>query len=653
MARAAALTFFGGKGGVGKTTCAAAYALCRAEAGRRVLVISTDPAHSLGDALGQELTGAPRRVRTARGSLHAAELDAPAALTRWLDRRRATLRLIAERGTYFDREDVEAFLDLSLPGVDELIALLELRRLAGSGRYDEVVVDTAPTGHTLRLLAMPRALRGLATVFDQMQEKHRVVAESLGGAAARDMADALIEELLEQGEALEAALRDESSTRFRWVSLPELLSVAETRDGLEALAAAHIPVADVVVNRLTPSPGGPCALCSARRRLEAEAIRALRPLAGRRTLRLLPALEDEPRGLSSLRPLGRRLLSSGASSSSPVARGGGARALTRAAAAPRASGVPTAWGALRLLFFGGKGGVGKSTCAAAAALALAHARPRRPVLLLSTDPARRISDVLEMKVTEMPAPVRGGPRNLQVQEIDAGAAFARERERYRAAVDDLFEGLRAGSRLDPVYDRAILEDLIDLAPPGLDEVFAMLAVMDALPAGPLLVVDTAPTGHALRLLEMPQVAREWVQALMRMTLKYQQLVGLGRLAEDLLALSRRLGVLQRALADPAQTRFIAVTRAADLPRRETVRLLEALGRLGVPTGELIVNALTPPGCARCTSRAEAEREEMDRLLHACGALRRSPCPAIVAPVCAPPPRGAAALRRFGQSWDRR
>lgn len=651
MARAAALTFFGGKGGVGKTTCAAAYALRRAESGRRILVVSTDPAHSLGDALGQTLRAQPRPVRTARGSLRAAELDAAAALARWLNDRRATLRLIADRGTYFDREDVESFLDLSLPGVDELIALLELRRLGGSGRYDEVVVDTAPTGHTLRLLAMPRTFRNLASVLDQMQEKHRVVAESLGGAAAGDVADALIEELQREGEALEAALRDEQATRFTWVSLPEALSVGETRDGLRALEAAGIPVAELVVNRLTPPPDGPCALCSGRRRLEAEAVQALRPLAGRRPLRFLPALEEEPRGVAALRPLGQRLLSAGTGASLVArTRGAGARS---SPPLPRAEGVPAEWGKLRLLMFGGKGGVGKSTCAAAAALALALARPRRRVLLLSTDPARRTSDVLRMDVTDRPVRVKGGPPNLQVQEIDADAAFVRERERYRQAVTDLFEGLRGDSRLDPVYDRAILEDLIDLAPPGLDEVFATVAVMDAFQAWPLVVNDTAPTGHALRLLEMPQLAREWVHALMRMVLKYQRLVGLGRLAEELLDVSRRLSALQSLLTDPSRTRFITVTRAAQLPRQETQRLLAALGRLEVPTGGLIVNALTPEGCKRCRRQARVERRETAAVFQACDALRGSPCPAILAPACAPPPRGAAALRRFGQSWGRR
>src|SRR5690349_972954 len=121
--------FFGGKGGVGKTTCAAAAALASAERGLSVLAVSTDPAHSLADALACPLSARPRRVRTRRGRLRAALLDADRALARWLRARQAAFRTIASRGTYLDDEDIDQFLGLSLPGVDELAGLIELERL--------------------------------------------------------------------------------------------------------------------------------------------------------------------------------------------------------------------------------------------------------------------------------------------------------------------------------------------------------------------------------------------------------------------------------------------------------------------------------------------------------------------------------------------
>src|SRR5207244_12850717 len=173
-------SFFAGKGGTGKTTCAAAAAVAHAERGHRVAVISTDPAHSLGDALGRRLGPAPRRVPTRAGRLDAVELDAGRALARWLGHRRPTLRTIAERGTYLDDEDLERLLRLSFPGVDELMALVELGRLARRGAWDVVVVDTAPTGHTLRLLAVPQPLQRIAAGLDELHANHTLLPHRLG-----------------------------------------------------------------------------------------------------------------------------------------------------------------------------------------------------------------------------------------------------------------------------------------------------------------------------------------------------------------------------------------------------------------------------------------------------------------------------------------
>src|SRR5688572_7640252 len=112
------LTFVGGKGGVGKTTCSAAYAIHAADTGRRLRLVSTDPAHSRGDALDVKLSAKPRRIPVRRGELHAVELDADRALRAWVEERRRALRAVVENGTYLDEQDVDAFLGLSLPGVD-------------------------------------------------------------------------------------------------------------------------------------------------------------------------------------------------------------------------------------------------------------------------------------------------------------------------------------------------------------------------------------------------------------------------------------------------------------------------------------------------------------------------------------------------------
>ena len=146
------LLLFGGKGGVGKTSCATATALQLAGDSPQTafLLVSTDPAHSVKDSL----AGAQPPP-----NLQVIELDARECLAAFKRQHGPKLYAIASRGTFLDHYDISRFLDLSLPGLDELMAWLEIAAWAAARRYQAIVVDTAPTGHTLRLLAMPALLR--------------------------------------------------------------------------------------------------------------------------------------------------------------------------------------------------------------------------------------------------------------------------------------------------------------------------------------------------------------------------------------------------------------------------------------------------------------------------------------------------------------
>jgi arsenite-transporting ATPase len=639
-----AFRFFAGKGGVGKTTLAAASALA---GGAGALLVSTDPAHSLADVL---LSPVGPRVRPARAGLPATlELDAGGALRRWLAPRRAVLRLVAERGTWLAGSDLDALLDASLPGLGDLIALLELRRLAEDGRFTRVVVDTAPTGHTLRLLEMPSALAQLAVVLDDMQAKHRALGLALAGRHRPDAADALVAEMAQQAEEMAALLRDPARVAFTWVLDAEELALDEARDGVRTLRARGMAVDEVAVNRLTPPPPSPCRLCDGRRRAEAEVLRRVRRELGPATLRTVAAREQEPRGPRALGSVGRELR-----------RAARPTAASRRATGPRRRGplpAPPAWPALlappgrRLLLFGGKGGAGKTSAAAAAALELA--RGGRRVLLLSTDPAHSLADALDVPLGDAETGV-AGVRGLRAREIDAARAYDARRERYRALVDGVFDAWRGEAAMDATYDRAITRDLLDMAPPGIDELFALdaltVAASDAPEAPELVVVDTAPTAHALRLLAMPEAVAAWLRTFLRV-LQRDRLAGhVPALASELVQLSRQVRRLLELMHDRERTAFAVVTRPSALGRAETKRLLAGLRAVQVPVAALIVNGLTLAGgrgqpCARCRRVAAREARAL-RELRGAGRWRT----ALAAPLVPTPPRGLPALREWAAQW---
>ena len=394
---------------------------------------------------------------------------------------------------------------------------------------------------------------------------------------------------------------------------------------------------ELVVNRVTPPAPEPCATCDARRAEEARVVKEVEAAFPGLPVRFVPAAEREPRGRAALLRLFAAVPPPLATATPPPSL----------PSLPHPETLPLldrlAPPGTRLLLFAGKGGTGKTTCAAAAALLLAERDPARPVLLLSTDPAHSLADVLDAPLDDSERAVPGASRNLRARELDAPARYRSWRWRLQSGLDDLL-----GAEL--ALDRAVIEGLLEIDPPGLDELVAILDLADLAEGDGerLVVLDTAPTGHALRLLEMPTLALAWDHALLAILLKYREVLGLGELAAELVELARGLKRLQAVLADPARTRCVAVARAAELPRRETGRLLAALAGIGVAAPAVLVNALTPrAGCARCRRAAAAER----RQLAALGRELPAGAAMIRAPAAFPPPRGAAPLAAWGRSWS--
>ena len=292
-----------------------------------------------------------------------------------------------------------------------------------------------------------------------------------------------------------------------------------------------------------------------------------------------------------------------------------------------------------LTIVGGKGGVGKTTVACALAIATADAG-LGPVLLVSTDPAPSIADALGERDASWiwahdERPVAGVP-GLVTRQIDATEAFARFREEYRARIDALFDAVLARG-VDVAHDRAILRDLLSLAPPGVDELYALSILGETLAVGRFvrIIVDPAPTGHLLRLLEMPALALDWSHRLMRLMLKYREIGGLADAAQELLEFARRTRALDALLRDPARSGAVLVTLDEHVVRRESARLARELRARGTDLIGVIWNRVDP---AKVESVVPLPAEP--------------PVSQFLAAATMPAPVGVEGLRRWSDTWHR-
>jgi arsenite-transporting ATPase len=264
------IVLFGGKGGVGKTTMAAASALRSAGAGHETLVVSTDPAHSLADTFETDLDGDPTEVRP---HLWAVELDPQTGVDRYEALFSELAATLGEAGIRLDDEDVAALFSAGVtPGSDELAALEALATYLDDDRWDLVVFDTAPTGHTLRLLDLPEVLdRGMATAID----------------------------LRERLERVGAALRDPDRTTFRVVTVPETMALRETERLVARLREFDIPVSTVVVNKVIEDAGD-CERCRANQAVQTETLDELRGALPELAVWTVPDEPGEVVGLDAL-----------------------------------------------------------------------------------------------------------------------------------------------------------------------------------------------------------------------------------------------------------------------------------------------------------------------------------------------------------------
>jgi arsenite-transporting ATPase len=224
----------GGKGGAGKTTISIAAALHLAKS-RPVILFTTDPASNLADIL--------------HGELRTESVDASALYGRFLDRNLESFLELGDRGTYLDKDELRRFFELSLPGVDELMAWMRIGELVEENPDATIVVDTAPTGHTLRMLSSADHFRQFAEALDSMQAKHRGMVRQFTRRNVRDAMDAFIEQFETDARRRRELLTDPARAAFVAVTLSEPWVVEQTERLVREVREDGIDVPFVVLNR--------------------------------------------------------------------------------------------------------------------------------------------------------------------------------------------------------------------------------------------------------------------------------------------------------------------------------------------------------------------------------------------------------------------
>jgi len=322
------IVFVGGKGGVGKTTTAAAVALHLADSGRRCLVVSTDPAHSLGDVFDVGIGGKPRALAP---NLQGLELDPDARLDEYLSEVKRSMRSLVHPDM-FHEVDRQIELARTSPGTEEAAMLERMSELmiADGADYDVVVFDTAPTGQTIRLLSLPEIMAAWTDGLIRHRERSDEMGNVLSRFAksARPKGDDLSHfdqhasegggddrfapvraSLLRRRQLFHRArhlLLDEKVTSFVLVLIPERLPVLETARAVEALKRFHVPVSGLVVNRILPQgPLGP--FLEERRRQESEYLAQIESkFEGLPRVRV-PMFAKDVGGIEALREVARHV----------------------------------------------------------------------------------------------------------------------------------------------------------------------------------------------------------------------------------------------------------------------------------------------------------------------------------------------------------
>lgn len=639
------LAFFIGKGGVGKTTISSAYAAQYAaqHPRKKVLLLSTDPAHNLADIFEIKLGDKPQKARS-KGRLYLWQINAEKHFQAFLRPYREALLDLIESGTIFTRAEIEPLLETTLPGMAEVSALIAIDELLAAEKYDAIVVDTAPIGHTLRMFELPQHFARFLDFLDLAGSRDRWLAARFGDKQGGPVSEGVLEEWRRIVDNVTSALTSERAQVYL-VTSAEDFSLNEAVRSADALARSvpDLRIAALVLNRAITKMSK-CPQCGPRAASAARAQGFIRKHFRGLPLKIAEDAGGPVLGAGALRAFGEQ-----------VFRGKRARRHQRAGAAKRFPVVESAeWPAIQspLVFTMGKGGVGKTTVSASMGFHQRAIAPRVRVTVCSTDPAPSLDDIFQADITAKPKFVLGDKKFLAI-EMDSVAEFRRWAGAMQQKIDSALSGSSSsGVHVDLSFDRKIFSSLLEIVPPGVDEIFSIFKLLDLLAesgTGATVVLDMAPTGHALELLRMPERMMMWSRLLLKSLAPHRTLPIAQDVAVQIASLGQRVRELAEMLKTPSRATAFAVMLAEPMPDRETERLLKSLGELQVSVHGIFVNRILMSdvaGCARCRSARAWQAQTLS------GLKKRYPKQAIyLLPEFGGEVAGKKALKEFTEeSW---
>jgi arsenite-transporting ATPase len=609
--------FFSGKGGVGKTSMACATAVRYADAGQRTLIITTDPAANLADVFEQPI-GHHITPLDGIANLWAMEIDPDSATEEYKERALAPIRAaFPQQMVDVIDEQMSGPCTAEVAAFDRFTDFLVLDNEADRPvQFDVIVFDTAPTGHTIRLLELPAEWANTISAAEQGSGQ-----TCIGPAAAIQSAKFKYERAL-------AILRDEAQTRFTFVLHPEAIAIHETQRAIGELRKLAIHTHELIVNGVVPLEATGNALFAARAEMQAGYLAQIErelPYAARRMF----LMDGEIKGIDRLRTVASLLHGEAAVEQTGVFNSNNHPPASFQLADPAqvmARIRPN--GQRRTIFFAGKGGVGKTVASCATAVWLANQGHK--TLLLTTDPAAHLGNVLGEPVGDEPAPLAGLP-NLWAVKIDPKAVADVYKKRI---LDD------ARQRGRPEGAIKVMAEELDS--PCTEEIAAFDRFIEFASDGPWqnVVFDTAPTGHTLRMLELPL---DWSKQL-----DVKVFASVDTAVADDIAKQRFADVIDM-MRSPERSTFAFVMYPESTPIIEAYRASQELATLDIPTGLAVANFVIPEEQAD-TPFTQSRRAMQARYL--AEIQQRFDVPVLTIPLLPQEVQGLAMLAELGQQMYR-